>query len=135
MRVELTRDVSHLLTKGNRYTATPDIGGQVKIIIHSEMTIPAEFFRRVEVITPDGTSLNEGAVYDITYKQEYGANRGNTKTLRGWRFQFEEPSFGGRRECTFRHVGGRFGGRSQTISLANIVSAIEVTAPSADEED
>lgn len=135
MRVELTRDVSHLLTKGNRYTATPDIGGQVKIIIHSEMTIPAEFCRPVEVVTPDGTNLIEGKVYDITYRQEYGANRGAEKTLRGWEFLYEADPLYSLRTCFFLHRGSRWGGKKQQIDLKNIVSAIEVTAPSADEED
>lgn len=135
MKVELTRDVSHLLTKGNRYTARPDIGDQVKITIHAEMTIPAEFYRRVEVITPDGTSLVEGKVYDITYTQEYGAYRGREKTLRGWEFLYETaPSYNSRRECTFLHRGSRYVGRRQQIDLKNIVSATEVAAPGAEKE-
>ena len=122
MKVELMQDVSHLLTKGNRYSATRDPGGYTLQIV-TVMTVPAEFVREVEYRVC-GLVLNEKTLYDVTYRSSYGSHR--IQTLRGWVLQVvREDTWSGLR-LTFRKTGSRWGGVTRDIEANEVRDIIEL---------
>lgn len=136
MRVRLLRDVTVTIQRGTVLYAQPDIGQQVTVSYGgSRVTLPAEFYELIRIVTPDGTELEEGCVYDIAYTQPYGRNKGRVKTLRGWEV-LGTGRWGSIAEkaVMLRHRGGSsYLGKSQEIDLASIKSAVKVTPPK-DEE-
>lgn len=130
MKVELTRDASYLLAKGDTYSATEEGDG---FLLHGsfQMWVPAEWVNVIEIKLADGTVLHEGTIYDVAYRQAYGANKGKVKTLHGWellgRSRWSSLTHS---VLAFSHRGsGRSYGKGQEIPIADIVSVVP-TEPS-----
>jgi len=129
MRVELARDVEHLLTRGNRYVAEAKPGGMVEIRGHFSMMIPADWAHVITVAAIDGTPLIEGQTYDLMVDRR----RGGPQNMRGWEVlaSREEGSFGPKRTIVrLLHRGGRWGGARRDVEVSAIVSAKRVEVPS-----
>lgn len=122
MKIELTRDTSVLLTKGNQYEVEMDLGYAV-IRAKVEHRVPAEFYRVLDEVIA-GVSMVRGATYDAAYL----SYRGKPLNLRGWEFLRTIDLPYGRRSAAFMHRGSR---KRQEIDVDRITGVTLVEAASA----